>query len=176
MFPWVREISELTPMVGFDQRFWNTQSSLELSSSPSRPLTRSTSALHDVSITKDGGPASSLSSEHRLQTRRLSSCGSRAQSLRGMWDLPRPGLEPWQRPLAKGCPGVERLRMAPEENLLRTLFGHKKLTLNQRLFMGASLVAQWLRICLPMQGTRVRALVWEDPTCRGATGPVSHNY
>ena len=42
--------------------------------------------------------------------------------------------------------------------------------------IGASLVAQWLRICLPMQGTRVRALVWEDPTCRGATRPVSHNY
>ena len=40
----------------------------------------------------------------------------------------------------------------------------------------ASLVAQWLGICLPMQETRVRALVWEDPTCRGATGPVSHNY
>ena len=31
---------------------------------------------------------------HRLQTRRLSSCGSRAPLLRGMWDLPRPGLEP----------------------------------------------------------------------------------
>ena len=42
--------------------------------------------------------------------------------------------------------------------------------------IGASLVAQWLRICLLMQGTRVRALVWEDPTCRGATRPVSHNY
>ena len=40
----------------------------------------------------------------------------------------------------------------------------------------ASLVAQWLRICLPMQGTRVRALVWEDPTCHGATEPVSPNY
>ena len=40
----------------------------------------------------------------------------------------------------------------------------------------ASLVVQWLRICLPMQGTRVRALVWEDPICRGATRPVSHNY
>ena len=40
----------------------------------------------------------------------------------------------------------------------------------------ASLVAQWLRICLPMQGTRVRALVREDPTCRGATKPVHHNY
>ena len=36
----------------------------------------------------------------------------------------------------------------------------------------ASLVAQWLRICLPVQGTRVRALVWEDPTCHGATGPA----
>ena len=32
----------------------------------------------------------------------------------------------------------------------------------------ASLVAQRLRICLPMQGTRVRDLVWEDPTCRRA--------
>ena len=41
--------------------------------------------------------------------------------------------------------------------------------------LGASLVAQWLGICLPMQGTRVRALVWEDPTCHGATRPVSHN-
>ena len=41
---------------------------------------------------------------------------------------------------------------------------------------GTSLVAQWLRICLPIQGTWVRALVWEDPACRGATGPVSHNY
>ena len=41
---------------------------------------------------------------------------------------------------------------------------------------GAFLVAQWLRICLLMQGTRVQALVWEDPICRGAAGPVSHNY
>ena len=37
-------------------------------------------------------------------------------------------------------------------------------------------MAQWLRICLPMQGTRVRALVREDPTCHGATKPVRHNY
>ena len=40
----------------------------------------------------------------------------------------------------------------------------------------ASLVAQWLRIRLPVQGTRVRALVWEDPTCRGAARPVNHTY
>ena len=38
--------------------------------------------------------SASLVAENRLQTRRLSNCGSRAQSLRGMWDLPRPGLEP----------------------------------------------------------------------------------
>ena len=38
--------------------------------------------------------------EHRLQTRRLSNCGSRAQLLRGMWDLPRPGLEPVSLALA----------------------------------------------------------------------------
>ena len=32
--------------------------------------------------------------------------------------------------------------------------------------MGTSLVAQWLRIRLPMQGTRVRALDRKDPTSR----------
>ena len=54
---------------------------------------------------------------------------------------------------------------------MRTIMSKMKNTVD-----GASLVAQWLRICLLMQGTRVRALVWEDPTCHGAAGPVSHNY
>ena len=44
--------------------------------------------------------AASLVAEHRLQTRRLSNCGSWAQLLRGMWDLPRPGLEPLSPALA----------------------------------------------------------------------------
>ena len=44
----------------------------------------------------------SLVAEHRLQMRRLSSCGSWAQLLRGMWDLPRPGLEPVSPALAGG--------------------------------------------------------------------------
>ena len=48
--------------------------------------------------------------------------------------------------------------------------------MNQEKYFRASLVVQWLRICLPMQGTRVRALVWEDPTCHRAAGPVRHNY
>ena len=46
---------------------------------------------------------------------------------------------------------------------------------------------QWIRTCLPTQVTRVQSLVWEDPTCLGATkahepqllsphlGPVSNN-
>ena len=42
----------------------------------------------------------SLVAEHRLQTRRLSNCGSRAQPLCGMRDLPRPGLEPVSPALA----------------------------------------------------------------------------
>ena len=40
----------------------------------------------------------------------------------------------------------------------------------------ASVVVQWLRIRLPMQGTRVWALVGEDPTCHRANKPVRHNY
>ena len=44
--------------------------------------------------------AASLVAEHKLQTHRLSSCGSRAQLLRGMWDLPRSGLEPVSPALA----------------------------------------------------------------------------
>ena len=34
--------------------------------------------------------------------RRLRSCGARAQLLRGMWDLPRPGLEPMSAALVGG--------------------------------------------------------------------------
>ena len=44
--------------------------------------------------------AASLVAEHRLQTRRLSNCGSRAYLLRGMWDPPRSGLEPVSPALA----------------------------------------------------------------------------
>ena len=40
----------------------------------------------------------------------------------------------------------------------------------------ASLVAWWLRVRLPMQGTQVQALVREDPTCHRATKPACHNY
>ena len=39
-----------------------------------------------------------------------------------------------------------------------------------------SLVVQWLRICLPVQGTQVWSLVCEDPTCHRATKPESHSH
>ena len=42
----------------------------------------------------------------------------------------------------------------------------------KKLRYGASLVVQWLRICLQMQGTQVPPLVREDPTCHGATKPM----
>ena len=45
-----------------------------------------------------------------------------------------------------------------------------------RISIRISLQVQWLGIRLPMQGTRVRSLVWEDATCFGATEPMSHNY
>ena len=47
---------------------------------------------------------------------------------------------------------------------------------HSKSLLGTSLVAQWLKIRLPMQGTWVWALVRKDPTCRGATRPLHHNY
>ena len=44
--------------------------------------------------------AASPVAEHRLQTRRLSNRGPRAQPLCGMWDPPRAGLEPVSPALA----------------------------------------------------------------------------
>ena len=38
-----------------------------------------------------------------------------------------------------------------------------------------SLVAQWIRICLLMQGRWVWSLVWEDSTYGGESKPVCHN-
>ena len=63
--------------------------------------------------------AASVVAEHRLQTRRLSNCGSRAQLLRGMWIFPDQGLNPcplhWQadsQPLRhQGSPFIPFLGM-----------------------------------------------------------------
>ncbi|XP_054938127.1 relA-associated inhibitor isoform X3 [Physeter macrocephalus] len=46
----------------------------------------------------------------------------------------------------------------------------------KNICQGTSLVAQWLRIRLPTQGTRVQAPVREDPPCRRANKSVRRNY
>lgn len=43
-------------------------------------------------------------------------------------------------------------------------------------FTGMSLVDEWLRTHLPVLGTRVQPLVWEDPPGRGAIESVCHSY
>ena len=40
---------------------------------------------------------------------------------------------------------------------------------------GTSLVVQWLQIHMPMQGTQVRALIQEQPTCGGAPKTLHRN-
>ena len=62
------------------------------------------SGVHSSSRCAGLSVAAPLVAEHRLQTRRLSSCGSRAQLLRGMWDPPRAGLEPVSPALAGRLP------------------------------------------------------------------------
>ena len=63
--------------------------------------------------------------------------------------------------------GNEHLSMASSQKVCKEMNENGDVT---------SQVVQWVRISLPMQGTRVRSLVWEDPTCRGATKPVYHYY
>ena len=74
--------------------------------------------------------------EHRLQTRRLSSCGSRAQPLRGMWDLPRPGLEPVSPALAGRLSTT-----APPGKPRRSLLKWTKLKQNEVVKLQPSIVA-----------------------------------
>ena len=50
--------------------------------------------LRQAGATPHRGARASPVAEHRLQMRRLSNCGSRAQPPRGMRDPSRPGLEP----------------------------------------------------------------------------------
>ena len=75
---------------------------------------------------------------------------------------------------------VEKMVLVFASFIKEDMFSSKGIEKKYDLFINlkvwASLVAQWLRIRLPVQGTRVRALVLEDPTCCGATKRVRHNY
>ena len=71
---------------------------------------------------------------------------------------------------------LPRLNNDEIENLNRMMTSKEIESVIKNLPTGTSLVAQWLRIHLPMQGTQVWSLVHEDPTCPGATKPMCHNY
>ena len=77
--------------------------------------------------------AASLAVEHRLQTRRLSNCGSRAKLLRGMWDPPRPGLEPVSPALA----GRLSTTVPPGKPFPLLLFTKRILSIHNGLPQGA---------------------------------------
>ena len=89
-----------------------------------------------------------------------------------------------QKGVFSGHPAVEQWMEKGSKILLQDLkiilklrcFNDSTLLLILRIVGGTSLVVQWLTIHLPVQGIWVRALVQEDPTCQGATKPVSHNY
>ena len=50
------------------------------------------------------------------------------------------------------------------------------LEFSNKLLRGTSLVTQWWRIRLPIQGTWVPSLVWEDPRCQRVAKPVCQSY
>ena len=69
-----------------------------------------------------------------------------------------------------------RLNQEKIGNINRPIISTEIETVIKKSSTRAFLVAQWLRIRLPMQRTQVRALVQEDTTCRGAPKPMHHNY
>ena len=94
----------------------------------------------------------------------------------GLFVPSRDGRDTWSRHLPTHLPHHHHSSAAPVQCHPRKWYESFPFTMLKNAQCRASLVAQWLRICLRMQGTRVRALVWEDPTCHGVTRLVSHNY
>ena len=87
-----------------------------------------------------------------------------------LWPAPPP-----LRALGSSCLNVGLVRSI-EDFQSKTQALYQRERLDFKSVGRTSLVARWLRIRLPMQGTRVWALVREDPTRRGAPKPMRHNY
>ena len=81
-------------------------------------------------------------------------CGEKGTVLHCWWECKL--IQPLWRFLKKLKIGL------PYDPAIPLLGIYPETTIIQKEPCRASLVVQWLRICLPMQGTRVRALVWED--------------
>ena len=86
-------------------------------------------------------------------------------------------MHPWSRKIP--CAGGPQEK-PPNDKLKRCKEGLPTLTatresLHSAILNRASLVVQWLRICLALQRTLVGPLVQEDPTGQGATKPL-HSF
>ena len=112
----------------------------------------------------------------------LSQPGSRQECvfppLAGISAITRPPLS-LSEPMARGSrweiqvPGGKSSR-EPGRLGQQGRFGEGS-TVVQKSLSWASLAAQWWRVRQPMQETWVRLLIWEEPTCHGATGPARHS-
>ena len=98
--------------------------------------------------------ASLVAAEHRLQTHRPSSCGSQAQLLRGMWDPPRPGLEPVSPALA-GRFSTTAPPGKPSASLLIVLVSYS----NRRSPHGSKMAARAPALCVSEIGTPGKQLL-----------------
>ena len=87
--------------------------------------------------------AASLVAEHRLQMRRLSNWGSRAQLLCGMCDLPRPGLEPVSPALAGRLPTTAPPGKPPVFLMMLSFSWMNASQLDRRLW-SISKILEWL--------------------------------
>ena len=104
--------------------------------------------------------------EHRLRTLRLSGHGSRAQPLRGMWDLPGPGHKPVSPASAGGLSTT-----APPGNFL-----HSKVSFYMQLFFFFPLQYAGLSLLWPLplwstgSGRTGSAAMAHRPSCSAACG------
>ena len=64
--------------------------------------------------------------------------------------------------------------VAQDLDLLQLFLSHPIASPSEESGPGASLVVQWIRICLLMQETWVRSQAGEEPTCLGATKRHDH--
>ena len=86
-------------------------------------------------------------------------------------------LENWINPSKNYTSNIKFGQKLFETNLVvQSCHFSKTIFLLFKKLFWASLVVQWLRMPLPMQGTWVRALVQEDPTCCRAAKPVYYSY
>ena len=83
--------------------------------------------------------AASPIAEHRLQTRRPSNCGSRAQLPRGTRDPPRPGLEPVSPALAGRLPTT-----APPVKPWRVFLNFQVLNIILTIFVMCTFIISYL--------------------------------